>query len=70
MVKRIESAVDKEIIRRVSHNKGGSMSVVIPPKLAEEVGIDGGDYVIMETSYLSGENKGKVILIKKLIVTK
>lgn len=45
-------------------NKGGSMSVVIPPKLAKEIGIKGGDYVKMDVT------TGKTLVLSKLIISK
>lgn len=58
---------DKEIIRRVSRNSGGSLTIVIPPKLAKHINVKGGDYVQMEPS-LGTVNK--VVVIKKLIISK
>lgn len=57
---------DKEIIRRVSRNSGGSLTIVIPPKLAKHIGVKGGDYVQMESSI---GTLNKVILIKKLRIS-
>ena len=57
---------DKEIIRRVSRNSGGSLTIVIPPKLAKHIGVKGGDYIRMEPSL---GTKNHVIVIRKLVVS-
>lgn len=60
-------AEDKEIIRTVSRNSGGSLTIVIPPKLAKHINVKGGDHIQMEPSQGS---INKVIVIRKLVISK
>lgn len=58
---------DKKIIRRISKNSGGSLTVVIPPVLAKHIGIKGGDYVQLEKSQ---GTLNKVVVLRKLTISK